>query len=42
MKECINGMIVELTAKEEQAIIDDAKVASLEKQRPFTEAIICY
>lgn len=43
MKECINGIIVELTPEEEaQALNESAKMASLEKQRPLTEAEVAH
>lgn len=43
MKECINGIIRDLTPEEEaQALTDDAKRASLEKQRPLTEAEVSH
>lgn len=39
MKECINGKIVELTPEQEAlALAGEAKAATLEKQRPLTEA----
>lgn len=43
MKECINGIIVELTPEEEaQVLTESAKMASLEKQRPLTEAEVSH
>ena len=43
MKDCVNGIVVELTPEEEaQALAESAKRASLEKQRPLTEAEVSH
>ena len=43
MKEYVNGIIRDLTPEEEaQALTESAKAASLEKQRPLTEAEVAH
>ena len=43
MKECVNGIIRDLTPEEEaQTLTESAKAASLEKQRPLTEAEVSH
>ena len=43
MKDCVNGIIVELTPEDEtEALTNSAKMATLEKQRPLTEAEVVH